>query len=309
MTRCLNGPIHLATLPKGTSSNRVELSEKSQGRPVMKALILSLLIFAFAATSVAQTPAGPVAPVQPEQPAGPVEAAPPAPKAPVAAIAPPEVPDNGKFEVAVNTTIPMILMNTINTRSAYVGEAIYCESIYPIAVRNHIVIPKGSSIRGTVTEVIRPGRIKGRAQIGLRFDELVLPNGTTRHLRASLAGFGSEGSDKFNPKEGQIQGGGSKGDDAGKVARTTIPGAEVGTIVGAAKGAPLEGLGIGSAAGAAAGVVWILASRGKEIVLPHGTSLELQLGQPVAFDREELDTPSNYDAGPNMPRQEYGPRN
>ena len=60
----------------------------------------------------------------------------------------------------------MILMNTINTRSAYVGESIYCESIYPITVGNHIIIPKGSSIRGTVTEVIRPGHVKGRAQIG-----------------------------------------------------------------------------------------------------------------------------------------------
>ena len=102
-----------------------------------------------------------------------------------------------------DTTIPMILENTINTKSAYVGQAIYCESIYPITVGNHIIIPKGSSIRGTVTEVIRPGRVKGRAQIGLRFDELILPNGTTRHLRATLAGFGSEGDDKFKPKEGQ----------------------------------------------------------------------------------------------------------
>jgi type IV secretion system protein VirB10 len=203
----------------------------------------------------------------------------------------------------------MILMNTINTRSAYVGQAIYCESIYPITVRNHIVIPKGSSIRGTVTEVIRPGHLKGRAQLGLRFDELILPNGTTRHLRASLAGFGSEGDDKFKPKEGQIEGGGSKGKDAGTIARTTIPGAEIGTIVGAAKGAPLEGLAIGSAIGAATGVAWILATRGKEIVLAHGTSLELLLSQPVDFDREELEPPSNYDAGPNMPRQEYGSRN
>ena len=97
----------------------------------------------------------------------------------------------------------MILMNTINTKSAYVGQAIYCESIYPITVGNHIIIPKGSSIRGTVTEVVRPGRVKGRAQLGLRFDELILPNGTTRHLRATLAGFGSAGDDKFKPKEGQ----------------------------------------------------------------------------------------------------------
>jgi type IV secretion system protein VirB10 len=203
----------------------------------------------------------------------------------------------------------MILMNTINTRSAYIGQAIYCESIYPIAVRNHIIIPKGTSIRGRVTQVIRPGHVKGRAQLGLRFDEMVLPNGTTRQLRAFLAGFGNESSDTFKPKEGQIKGGGSKGQDAGRIASTTIPGAEVGTIVGAAKGAPLEGLGVGSAVGAAAGVVWILASRGKEIVLAHGTSLELQLSQPLDFNREEIEAPTGYEAGPNLPQHEYGPRN
>jgi type IV secretion system protein VirB10 len=202
----------------------------------------------------------------------------------------------------------MILLNTINTKSAYVGAAIYCESIYPISVGNHIIIPKGTSIRGTVTEVVRPGHLKGRAQLGLRFDELILPNGTTRHLRATLSGFGSEANDKFKPKEGQIEGAGSKGKDAETVARTTVPGAEIGTIVGAAKGAPLEGLGIGSAVGAATGVAWILAARGKDIVLPHGTSLELQLLQPVSFDRAEVEPPSSYDAGPAIPRREYGPR-
>jgi hypothetical protein len=93
------------------------------------------------------------------------------------------------------------------------------------------------------------------------------------------------------------------------VAQTTIPGAEIGTIVGAAKGSPLEGLAIGSLVGAATGVAWILATRGKEIVLPHGTSLDLLLSQPVDFDREEVAPPSRYDAGPNMSNQEYGPRN
>jgi type IV secretion system protein VirB10 len=203
----------------------------------------------------------------------------------------------------------MILLNTINTKSAYVGESIYCESIYPITVANRIIIPKGTSIRGAVTQVVRPGRVKGRAQLGLRFDQLILPNGTTRHLRATLSGFGSEGNDKFKPNEGKIEGGGGKGKDAETVARTTISGAEIGTIVGATKGAPLEGLGIGSAAGAAAGVAWILATRGKDLVLPHGTSLELLLSQPVAFDEEEVEPPSRYNAGPSIPRQDYGPRN
>ena len=53
--------------------------------------------------------------------------------------------DNAKIVVPADTTIPMILENTINTKSAFVGQAIYCESIYPITVGNHIIIPKGSS--------------------------------------------------------------------------------------------------------------------------------------------------------------------
>ena len=275
----------------------------------MKAITLSLLMLALALPGFAQTPAGPAGPAAQPQPATPVGTATPAASAPVVPADSPVAVDNSKIVVPGDTTIPMILMNTINTKSAFVGQSIYCESIYPITVGTHIIIPKGSSIRGTVTQVIRPGHVKGRAQLGLRFDELILPNGTTRHLRATLAGFGSAGDEKFKPKEGQVEGGGSKGKDAETVARTTIPGAEIGTIVGAAKGAPLEGLGIGSAAGAATGLVWILATRGKEVVLPHGASLELQLSQPVTFDREEVEPPSRYDAGPTIPRREYGPRN
>src|ERR1700688_1791613 len=125
----------------------------------MKAITLSVLMLALTQTSFAQTPAGPVDPPAQPQPAAAVETTPPAPSAP--AVTPDSrVTADAKIEVPKETTIPMILMNTINTRSAYVGQAIYCESIYPITVKNHIVIPKGSSIRGTVTEVIRPGHLK-----------------------------------------------------------------------------------------------------------------------------------------------------
>ncbi len=275
----------------------------------MKAITLSILMLAAAIPGFAQTPAEPVGSAVQPQSAPPGPPANPAAGAPAPPANSPEAAANSKIVVPADTTIPLILQNTINTKSAFVGQAIYCESIYPITVGNHIIIPKGSSVRGTVTEVIRPGHLKGRAQLGLRFDELILPNGTTRHLRATLAGFGSTGDDKFKPKEGQVEGGGSKGKDAETVARTTIPGAEIGTIVGAAKGAPLEGLGIGSAAGAATGLIWILATRGKEVVLAYGTNLDLQLSQPVTFDREEVDPPSHYDAGPTIPRREYGPRN
>ncbi len=212
-----------------------------------------------------------------------------------------------KLLVPARTTIPLTLRNTVNTRTAYVGQAIYCETVFPITVGNRIVIPVGSSVKGSVTQVVRPGRAKGKAQLGLRFDLIVLPNGTTRQLRASLSSFAGVGKEGFNAEESKIEGASSKGEDAGKVAQTTITGAEIGTIAGAANRSPVKGLGIGSAAGAAGGLIWVLSSRGKDIVLTPGTSLELELATPISFERDEVDPPSNYLEGPRLPRREPGP--
>ena len=44
----------------------------------------------------------------------------------------------------INTTIPLELSNTVTSRTAYAGQAIYCTTIYPITVNNRIVIPVGS---------------------------------------------------------------------------------------------------------------------------------------------------------------------
>jgi type IV secretion system protein VirB10 len=193
-------------------------------------------------------------------------------------------------------------MNTINSRTVQPGQGLYCETIFPITVGNRIVIPVGSSVKGSVTKVVRPGRGKGKAQIGIRFETLILPNGTTLPLRATLSGLGGTGKEEFQPKESKIEGASSKGDNAGKVAETTITGAEIGTIAGAASGHALKGLGIGSLAGAGGGLVWIKASRGKEIVLPSGTNLELQLNAPLTFSRDELGPPSPHDQGSALPK-------
>ena len=204
--------------------------------------------------------------------------------------------------VPAETAIPLRLMNTINSRTAQAGQALYCETIFPITVGNRIVIPRGSSVKGSITNVVRPGRGKRKAQIGLRFETLVLPNGATLPLRATLSGFGATGKEEFRPKEAKIEGASSKGEDVGKVAETTITGAELGTIVGAADRSVGKGLGIGSLAGAGGGIVWILASRKKEIVLPSGTNFELQLRAPLTFSPNDLGPPSRYDQGPELPR-------
>jgi hypothetical protein len=190
--------------------------------------------------------------------------------------------------VPAETQIPVSLENALNSKTAFPGQSIYCQTIYPITVDNRIVIPVGSYVKGEVTQVVKPGRIKGKAKLGIRFDSLTLPNGVTEQLRATLSSFGGSGEEGFNRKEGKIEGQSTKGQDAGRVAQTTITGAEVGTLAGISGGHTLRGLGIGSAAGAAAGAIWVLASRGKQIYLPPGTNLELQLAAPLQFAQDQL---------------------
>ncbi len=204
--------------------------------------------------------------------------------------------------VPVRTMIPLSLRSTVNTRYAQVGQAIYCETIFPITVGNRIVIPVGSSVKGEVVQVVRPGRVKGKAQLGLRFITLILPNGTSRSLRATLSGFGGTGKEGFSPEESKIEGASSRGEDAARVGGGAAEGAIIGGIAGRGKG-----MGIGAASGGAGGLLVSLITRGKDIVLTPGTSLELELHSPLTFDRDELDTPIVHPEGPALPRRDPGP--
>jgi len=210
--------------------------------------------------------------------------------------------DSTRIVVPADTTIPLELKNALSSRTAYVGQAVYCETTYPVTVGNRIVIPVGSYVKGAITQVVRPGHVKGKAQLGLRFDSLTLPDGTTRSLRATLSGFAGNGKEGFKRDEGRIEGESSKGSDARTIAETGGEGA----IIGAIAGRSGEGAGIGGGAGALGGLIWVLARRGKEVVLPARTTLELQLTAPLEFDPSEVD-PQNSPEGPALPRRDPGP--
>ena len=180
------------------------------------------------------------------------------------------------------TQIPLELQNTINTRNSRAGDRIYFETIYPIILDGRIVIPVGSYVRGSVTRVKRPGRIKGRAELHIRFDELTLPNGYTVDLNASLTGAGMTGGEKVDRKEGGIKGEGTKGKDAGTITGRTVEGAVLGGVVTGSRGGFRGGAGIG----AAVGLATVLLTRGKELVLERGTTVEITLGRPLPLDPE-----------------------
>jgi type IV secretion system protein VirB10 len=188
--------------------------------------------------------------------------------------------------VETGSRILLRLTNSVNTRHTVAGDRIYLETVVPFFVDGHLIIPRGSIVIGTVAEAQKAGRVKGRSSLSLRFESLTLPNGVARDFRALPDQVDGRGS--VDKSEGKIEGDGNKGGDARTVGTTTAAGAGIGGVIGAASGHVGAGLGIGAAGGAAAGLAGVLGSRGPEVVLPPGTTMELVLDRDLRFTREEL---------------------
>lgn len=194
-----------------------------------------------------------------------------------------------QFTVQTGTRIPLGLINSVSTKHSAPGDQVYLETVFPIVVDGKIVIPPGSHVQGTVTEVKRPGRVKGRGMLYVRFDSLILPNGVIRNFKGRVGGIDGRASETLDRAEGKIKGDSNVGGDVKTVAETTAAGASMGAIAGAAKGgAGLAGLGIGSAAGAAAGLAGVLLTRGPDAVLAKGSTIEMVLDRPLTFDDKDL---------------------
>jgi len=65
-----------------------------------------------------------------------------------------------EFIVTPGTKIPLSLLNSVSTKHSAEGDRIYLETVFPILVNGRIVIPPGSYVAGTVTQVKKPGRVK-----------------------------------------------------------------------------------------------------------------------------------------------------
>jgi type IV secretion system protein VirB10 len=142
-----------------------------------------------------------------------------------------------------------------------------------------IAIPEGSVVRGTVSHVERPGRVKGRGELGLRFDELELPDGQVYQVSASLTDL--SGEKETVGEEGEVKGEGTKKRDAATIGAGAGIGAVIGAISGGGKGAAT-----GGAIGAGAGAGVVLLTRGKDVEIRRGAELAMQLDRPLTVIQE-----------------------
>jgi type IV secretion system protein VirB10 len=193
------------------------------------------------------------------------------------------------FVIPTGTKVPLSMINSVSTKTASEGDRIYLETVFPILANGRIAIPPGSYVAGTVTQIKRPGRVRGRGELYVRFDSLTLPNGVTRDFRSRLGSLDGRASETLDKNEGKVKGEGNVAGDLKTIGEAAGGGAGVGSLGGAVSGHPLAGAGIGGAAGAAAGLAYVLLSRGPDAVLAKGTTMEMVLDRPLHFNTKELD--------------------
>ena len=128
------------------------------------------------------------------------------------------------YNVPSGTKIPLTLTQGITSKTAKEGDPVYAQTAFPVTQNNRIVIPAGTYVQGVVRHVLRPGRVKGRAELQMSFTSMIFPNGYTVLLPATVEGV--PGSQSMNTKgtEGTIQGDSSKGKDAATIARDAAAG-------------------------------------------------------------------------------------
>jgi hypothetical protein len=192
------------------------------------------------------------------------------------------------YTVPAGTKVLLSLKSGINTKSAQRGDGVYLVSNFPVVGSSRVLIPVGVYVQGVVDRVERPGRVKGRAQIDLHFTTMIFPNGQIVEVPGVLNSLPGSDGPKVKDSEGTVEQSGNKGQDVGNVLKGAAIGAEGGVIGGAATGNVAKGVGYGSLAGAAAGTVYTLFTRGKDIVIPTGTSVEMVLQRPLVLEQSQL---------------------
>jgi hypothetical protein len=118
--------------------------------------------------------------------------------------------------------------------------------------------------------------VAGRAQLAIRLEVLTLPGGKTLKFSPHVSGVDdNESTQKVVNDEGKIEQGGTVGKDVERIAILAGSGAAIGGLADRS----WTGAGIGGAAGGAVGLATTLLTRGKEVELRQGSSLD------VVFDR------------------------
>jgi len=170
--------------------------------------------------------------------------------------------------VSAGTSVPAQLLVAVATDKNQVGDPVRLQTTESVRVNGTVAIPTGSTVHGTVTECKSAGRVKGASELTIRFTEVELASGKRYAITCEA----------FHAVQ--------KGD--GKETAAEIGGASaVGGVLGGVLGGKND-VWKGAAIGAAVGTGVAVATKGDQITLPVGRTLDVQLTSPLVITGQQL---------------------
>jgi hypothetical protein len=172
----------------------------------------------------------------------------------------PSEPVYKEVTLPAGTTLRLDLKSSVASDTSKVEDTVRAALRQAVVVDGRTVLPVGTELVGSVTDVERSGRVKGRARIAYRFSSL-------RH-----------DSERYDIKTATIahEAAATKKKDATKIAIGAGAGAALGAILGGGSGAA-KGAAIGGGAGTGA----VLATRGDEVRRGPGADVTTRLTAPL----------------------------
>src|SRR5208337_2427395 len=188
-----------------------------------------------------------------------------------------------QLTIPAGTKVPLTLKHAISTRGTREGDAVYAESTFPVVVNDRVLIPAGTYVQGRISHIQRGGKVSGRAEVLMHFTTLIYPSGYTVMLPGALENAPGVDKTKVSDSEGTVRADSQTAQKVGTVAGAGVTGA----IIGAAAGG-VKGMGIGGAASAAVGTAVALLTRGNDVKMDAGTSVEMVIQRDILVDASRV---------------------
>lgn len=185
--------------------------------------------------------------------------------------------------IPAGTKVPVALKHAISTKGTREGDAVYAETTFPVVNDGRVLIPSGTYVQGRISHIKQAGRVKGRAEVLIHFTTLIYPSGYTVLLPGSVENAPGVDKTKVKDNEGTIRADSKAGEKIETAASTAATGTVIGAVADGGKGA-LVGAGIGGAVGTAIAML----SRGNELKMDAGTTLEMVIQRDVPLDASRV---------------------
>ena len=159
--------------------------------------------------------------------------------------------------IPVGQEFDVRLQQTLSSETSSVEQRFEATAVSDIEQNGRVIVPAGSTVRGVVSDVKRPGRVDRVGTLTLSFDRMVV-----RGREYPIRGMAAQVFESGGIREEGVTAGAGAG-----------VGAVVGGLLGGVKGAVLGAvIGAGGA---------IAATEGKDVHLPAGSVVRIRLDQAV----------------------------